>query len=423
MSQLNYLEKLLDGVEVEWKALGEVCDFKNGFAFKSSLFKEAGLPIIRITNVDGKNISLDDVKYFDPSDYKENTASYEISKGDILIAMSGATTGKIGFYAHESPAYLNQRVGKFLPKPKILNNRYLYHYLLSKVEQIYVIAGGGAQPNLSSNALMAKIEIPIPCPDNPEKSLAIQAEIVRILGAFTAMTAELTAELNLRKKQYNYYRDQLLSFEDGEFEWKTLGDVTTKWYSGGTPKAGNPEYYEGGHIPWLRTQEVKFTDISETEVKITPAALKNSSAKWIPENCVIIAISGATAGRSAINKIPLTTNQHCGCLEIDNTKALYRYVFHWVSFNYENIKALGQGARGDLNSTIIRNFKLPIPFANDPKKSLTEQARIVEILDKFDTLTTSIQEGLPREIELRQKQYEYYRDLLLSFPKSNEGAA
>ncbi|MDE1056720.1 restriction endonuclease subunit S, partial [Escherichia coli] len=91
------------------------------------------------------------------------------------------------------------------------------------------------------------------------------------------------------------------------------------------------------------------------------AALKNSSAKWIPRNCVIIAISGATAGRSAINKIPLTTNQHCGCLEIDDTKALYRYVFHWVSFNYENIKSLGQGARGDLNSTIIKNFKLPIP--------------------------------------------------------------
>ena len=156
--QYNYYrDKLLsfeDG-EVEWKTLGEVCDFKNGFSFKSSLFKESGLPIIRITNVDGKNISLEDVKYFDPSDYKENTASYEISKGDILIAMSGATTGKIGFYAHESPAYLNQRVGKFLPKPKILNNRYLYHYLLSKVEQIYVIAGGGAQPNLSSNALIA----------------------------------------------------------------------------------------------------------------------------------------------------------------------------------------------------------------------------------------------------------------------------
>jgi len=206
-------------------------------------------------------------------------------------------------------------------------------------------------------------------------------------------------------------------------EWKTLGEVTKKWYSGGTPTAGTPEYYENGEIPWLRTQEVKFSDIEETEVKITPSALKNSAAKWIPKNCVIIAISGATAGRSAINKIPLTTNQHCGCLEIDSTKALYRYVYHWVSFNYENIKALGQGARGDLNSSIIRNFKLPIPYADSPKKSLAEQARIVAILDKFDMLTNTITEGLPREIELRQRQYEYYRDLLLSFPKMNSEVA
>lgn len=104
-------------------------------------------------------------------------------------------------------------------------------------------------------------------------------------------------------------------------------------------------------------------------------------------------------------------------MEIDTAKALYRYVFHWVSFNYENIKALGQGARGDLNSSIIRGFALPIPYPNDPEKSLAEQARIVAILDKFDTLTHSLSEGLPREIELRQKQYEYYRDMLLSFPK------
>ena len=262
--------------------------------------------------------------------------------------------------------------------------------------------------------------IPIPCPDNPEKSLAIQAEIVRILDTFTALTAELTAELTDRKKQYNYYRDRLLTFEEGEVEWKTLGDVSLKSYSGGTPTAGTSEYYDGGTIPWLRTQEVRFSNIEETEVKITPSALKNSAAKWTPENCVILAISGATAGRSAINKIPLTTNQHCCCLEIDPEKALYRYVFHWVSLNYQNLKGLGQGARGDLNSGIIKGFKIPIPYPSDPQKSLEEQARIVALLDKFDTLTTSISEGLPREIALRQKQYEYYRDLLLTFPKPEE---
>ena len=207
-----------------------------------------------------------------------------------------------------------------------------------------------------------------------------------------------------------------------EVEWKPLGDVTKKWYSGGTPTAGVTKYYEGGTIPWLRTQEVRFSDIHSTEVNITEDAVKNSAAKWIPANCVIVAISGATAGRSAINKIPLTTNQHCGCLEIDDSRALYRYVFHWVSCNYENIKALGQGARGDLNSTIIKGFKLPIPYADNSEKSLAEQARIVAILDKFDALTNSLTEGLPREIELRQKQYAHYRELLLSFPKPQEVA-
>ncbi|MCB9005220.1 MAG: restriction endonuclease subunit S, partial [Ardenticatenaceae bacterium] len=257
---------------------------------------------------------------------------------------------------------------------------------------------------------------------NPKKSLAIQAEIVRILDAFTALTTELTTELNARQKQYNYYRDQLLTFDEGTAVWKTLGEVSLNSYSGGTPRAGNPEYYDGGIIPWLRTQEVKFSDIERTEVKITPAALENSAAKWVPENCVIVAISGATAGRSAINKIPLTTNQHCCCLEINPEKALYRYVFHWVSSNYENLKGLGQGARGDLNSGIIKGFEIPIPYADDPPRSLAEQARIVAILDKFDTLTHSITTGLPREIELRQKQYEYYRDLLLTFPKPEDTA-
>ncbi|EMK3361503.1 restriction endonuclease subunit S [Vibrio parahaemolyticus] len=426
MSNWNFVEKLLDGFEVEWKPLGQLGEFIRGNGLQKKDLVDNGFPAIHYGQIYTKyGLSADKTFTFVPNELAVKLK--KTIKNDLLLA----TTSENDEDVVKPLAWLGEQAaisGDMMLFRHSENVKYLAYCFKTNAFQEqkrkYIT---GAKIRRVSSGDLAKVEVPIPCPDNPEKSLAIQAEIVRILDAFTELTAELTAELaaelNLRKKQYNYYRDKLLSFEDGEFEWKTLGDVTTKWYSGGTPKAGNPEYYEGGHIPWLRTQEVKFTDISETEVKITPAALKNSSAKWIPENCVIIAISGATAGRSAINKIPLTTNQHCGCLEIDNTKALYRYVFHWVSFNYENIKALGQGARGDLNSTIIRNFKLPIPFANDPKKSLTEQARIVEILDRFDTLTTSIQEGLPREIELRQKQYEYYRDLLLSFPKSNEEEA
>lgn len=388
MSQLSYMEKLLDGVDVEWKALGEVCDFKNGFAFKSSLFKEAGLPIIRITNVDGKNISLADVKYFDPSDYKENTASYEISKGDILIAMSGATTGKIGFYAHESPAYLNQRVGKFLPKPKILNNRYLYHYLLSKVEQIYVIAGGGAQPNLSSIALMAKIQIPIPCPDNPEKSLAIQSEIVRILDKFTALTAELTAELNMRKKQYNYYRDKLLSFEEGEVEWVTLNTVANIKNGKDWKKLGPgsiPVYGSGGIMQHV-----------DTFAYDKPTVL-------IPRKGSITNIFYVDEPFWNVDTIYYT--------ELNLDKIIPKFFYYFMTTIDMMQLDTGSG-RPSLTQAILNEIKIPLP-------TIDEQARIISLLDKFDTLTTSLQEGLPREIELRQKQYEYYRDLLLNFPKSH----
>ena len=150
-----------------------------------------------------------------------------------------------------------------------------------------------------------------------------------------------------------------------------------------------------------------FSDIHETAVKITQTAIDETAAKWIPENCVIVAIFGATAGRSGINKIPLTTNQHCCCLEIDHEQALYRYVFHWVSMNYEKLKEMGQGARGDLNSGIIKGFQIPIPCPENPKKSLEIQAEIVRILDKFT------------ELSARRKKYNYYRDQLLNFEEGH----
>ncbi|MHA3045612.1 restriction endonuclease subunit S [Riemerella anatipestifer] len=205
---------LMNNQKVEWKTLGEVCDFKNGFAFKSNLFRESGLPIIRITNINNSDVSLIDIKYFNPSDYLNNSfETYKVKKGDILIAMSGATTGKIGYYNLDKTAYLNQRVGKFIPNKAILNNRFLYHFLLTKMDYIYVLAGGGAQPNLSSNILKEKLRIPIPPIEEQER-------IVAILDKFDTLAHSISEglpkEIELRKKQYEYYRDQLLSFSKNE---------------------------------------------------------------------------------------------------------------------------------------------------------------------------------------------------------------
>ncbi len=245
----------------------------------------------------------------------------------------------------------------------------------------------------------SKFSIPLP-------PLPIQQEIVRILDTFTALIEALTAELAARKKQYAYYRDKLLTFGD-EVEQKTIESICIKISSGGTPNTARSDYYDGD-IPWLRTQEIDWRDIRDTGVKITEVGLKNSSANWIPENCVIVAMYGATAAKVAINKIPVTTNQACCNLQVDESKAMYRYVYYWLTNKYLELKELGQGSQTNINAKIIRSFQIPLP-------PLAEQARIVDILDRFDTLVNDLTNGLPAEIAARRKQYAYYRDKLLTF--------
>ncbi|HHF4621109.1 TPA: restriction endonuclease subunit S [Haemophilus influenzae] len=399
----TFLEKLLDGAEVEWKTLGDVCNFQNGFAFKSSLFKDNGSPIVRITNIDGGRVNLSDVKYFLMDDYNTDMVAYEVHKDDILIAMSGATTGKIGFYNYEHTSYLNQRVGKFLPNTNILNNRYLYHYLLSKVEDIYIISGGGAQPNLSSNRLMSEVLIPIP-------PLSVQTEIVRILDALTALTSELTSELILRQKQYEYYREKLLSEEEliklGATA-ENLGDVTSI-SSGGTPSTKEPAYWVGGNIPWIKSESCKNKLIDEIKHHITEVGLQNSNAKLLSPNTTLMAMVGATIFKTAFLPFEATTNQNIAAIKSKNELSITdKFIFYYLTNMYDFFISKLSGYNM-VNLSQIKNIKILLP-------PLEEQQRIVSILDKFETLTNSITEGLPLAIEQSQKRYEYYRELLLSF--------
>lgn len=251
----------------------------------------------------------------------------------------------------------------------------------------------------------SQIEIPLP-------PIEVQTEIVRILDKFTSLEAELEAELDCRKRQYEYYRDKLLSFENvegQEVEWKKMSEVCKNICSGGTPLTSKAEYYDG-NIPWLRTQEVDYCEIHSTLRNITQLGLDNSSAKMIPANCVIVAMYGATAAKVAINKIPLCTNQACCNLEIDEKQALVRYVYQWICKQYEVLKAMGEGSQHNINAKKVKDFEIPIP-------SLEEQNRIVSILDRFESLTTSLQSGLPAEIAARRQQYEHYRDKLLTFKR------
>ncbi len=162
-------------------------------------------------------------------------------------------------------------------------------------------------------------------------------------------------------------------------EWKEyrIENICSNITSGGTPNTRKDEYY-GGNIPWVRTQEVNFNRLYDTDIKISEAGLKNSSAKWIPENSVIIAMYGATAGKVAINKIPVTTNQACCNLVIDNSKADYRFVYYNILSRFSSIANMAVGgAQQNLNAGMIKDLIIKIP-------KLNVQLAIAEILSSLD---------------------------------------
>ncbi|WP_436800325.1 restriction endonuclease subunit S [Trueperella pyogenes] len=284
-----------------------------------------------------------------------------------------------------------------------------FYYVLANAHIEKLNTSNAARPALTQ-AVLNKVRIPVP-------PLEVQREIVRILDGFTKLEAELEAELETeleaRRKQYAFYRDQLLTFtpEGERTKWLPIKEIALKVTSGGTPKSEKAEYY-GGNIPWLRTQDIDFNTIFTTSASITELGLQNSSAKWVPAHCVIVAMYGATAAKAAINEIALTMNQACCAIEADPAQCDYHYVYHWLASRYEHLKAQGEGSQANLNMKKIKAFKIPVP-------PLEEQRRIVAILDKFDALVNDISSGLPAEIEARRKQYEHYRDRLLTFPELN----
>lgn len=376
---MDYLQQLLKDQKVEWKKLGEVCRIKNGRDYKH--LGEGNIPVYGSGGI---------MRYVDTFVYDKPT---------VLIPRKGSLKNLFyldsPFWNVDTIFYTEIDTNQILPK-------FLYHFLTTQNLEKLNMAGG--VPSLTQTVLN---KLPIPLPP-----LSVQSRIVEILDKFTALEAELEAELELRKKQYQHYREQLLNFSSTpphEFNviWRKLGEVCTKVCSGGTPSTKIKEYYKG-NILWLRTQDIDWKDVYDTEVKITEEAVNNSSAQLIPANCVIVAMYGATAAKACINRIPLTTNQACCNLLVDESIANYKYVYYWICREYERLRALGEGCQSNLSGKKIKDYIIPLP-------PLSVQSRIVEILDKFDALTNSITEGLPLEIKLRRQQYEYYREQLLDF--------
>ncbi|EFM2017102.1 restriction endonuclease subunit S [Escherichia coli] len=389
MSELSYLEKLLDGVEVEWKTLEDITLRTSNIKWREVI---RSYRYIDLTSVD-----IATKKITETTEITKNNAPSRAQKlvdeNDVIFATTRPTQQRFclidseyaGEVASTGYCILRAKQDQVLPK-------WILHWISTSDFKKHVEENqsGSAYPAISDSKVKECL-IPIPCPDNPEKSLAIQSEIVRILDKFTALTAELTAELNMRKKQYNYYRDQLLSFKEGEVEWKTLGEVAQfKRGTAITQKQTTP-----GEIPVVANGPIPTYFHSES----------NRQGETI-----VIARSGAYAGYVSFWDQPIFLTDAFS-VHSDLKIVKPKFIYHVLQNKQEHIHAMKKGAGvPHVRVKEFETYDIPIP-------PITEQERIVSILDKFDTLTNSITEGLPREIELRQKQYEYYRDLLFSFPK------
>ncbi|HCJ5944238.1 TPA: restriction endonuclease subunit S [Escherichia coli] len=396
MSELSYLEKLLDGVEVEWRNLGD-----------TSLFEIANngrKPVKASLRIAGET------PYYGANNIQDYVDGYTHDGEYVLIAEDGsASLENYSIQYATGKFWANNHVHVVRGKERV-HSRFLYHYLC--IVNFLPFLTGGGRAKLTKGQLI-EIPVPIPCPDNPEKSLAIQSEIVRILDTFTALTAELTAELNMRKKQYNYYRDQLLSFKEGEVEWKTLEEVLVDkfWIMPATPK-----FDDNGEIPYITSKNISGGNIDFERVKHISRDdfLSISKNRPILKGDFLISMIG-TIGEIARVKCldPDFYGQNMYLIRLNEELLHPRYFLHFfdsprMKFYFKSVK--NNSGQGYLKANNIDGLSIPLP-------SIDEQQKIAFILDKFDTLTNSITEGLPREIELRQKQYEYYRDLLFSFPK------
>ena len=401
MSSVKFLEKLLDGVAVEWKPLGKVLVRTKGTAITAGQMKELhkdGAPLKIFAG--GRTVAFVDF---------DDIPAKNVNREQSIIVKS---RGVIEFEYYDKPFSHKNEMWSYHSKNDNIHIKYVYHFL--KLNEPY-FQGIGSKMQMPQIATpdTDKFEIPIPCPGNPQKSLEIQAEIVRILDAFAELTTELTAELTARKKQYNYYRDQLLSFEDGEVEWKTLPEMALDFGRGKSKhRPRNDEKLYGGDIPFIQTGDIRSASHIIMQYNQTYSAFGLKQSKLWPKGTLCITIAANIAETSILGFDACFPDSVIGFVA-DPKKTSTDYVEYLLQSVKNKLEEKGKeksSAQSNINLATFEQLKLPFP-------SLPEQARIVSILDKFDALTNSITEGLPREIELRQKQYAHYRDLLLSFPK------
>ena len=384
---MSLLEELLnkycpDGVE--YKNLGEVCSVQSGgtpLKTKSEYWKNGNIKWLGSGVCKNKKTVDETTDYISELGLTKSSAKL-MKKNTTLIALVGATIGKVAFLPFE--AAINQNIAGIYPiDTKILNPSFVY-YICTTYYKDFVSLGNG-KLTMANLSFVRNLKIPLP-------PIEVQKEIVRILDTFTEYQDCINEELTLRKKQYEYYRDKLFQTAKNITNYY-LTDISKNCDNERKPITSSyrtsgkyPYYGASGIIDYVNDYiyDGDYLLISEDGANLlfrkTPIAFSISGKNWV--------------------------NNHAHVLHFDNYETR-RYVEIYLN-SIDLSKYITGGAQPKLNQKNLNQIVIPLP-------PLEEQERIVKILDRFEALCNDISSGLPAEIEMRKKQYEYYRDKLLTF--------
>lgn len=386
---MNILEEI-QNCPVEWKELGEVCSVNKGKQLNKNLLTDDGLY----------------PAYNGGQTYSGRTNDYNVESNTIIVSQGGASAGFVNFV--ETKFWANAHCYYILPDETQVNNRFIYHFLKMNQKYLMDFQHGAGIPALKSDKL-TKLLIPV-------APIKIQEKIVQTLDKFTDYVTELTSELTSRKKQYSFYRDKLLSFEDEVYqvEWKTLSEIAKDFGRGKSKhRPRNDARLYGGDIPFIQTGDIREAGKWIENYSQTYSAFGVEQSKKWEKGTLCITIAANIAETGLLGFEACFPDSIIGFVA-NPEFAITEYVYYYLNSikDYLANKSYGS-AQDNLNLSTFSSLKIPVP-------SLEIQSRIVQVLDNFDTVCNDLNIGLPKEIELRQKQYEYFRDKLLTFVAEGE---
>ncbi|NDD12621.1 MAG: restriction endonuclease subunit S [Betaproteobacteria bacterium] len=390
-----------------WRPLGELFDIGAGKTMSAAARTGADkVPFLRTSNVlwDEINLTQVDEMSISPTELDDKS----LMAGDLLVC-EGGEIGRAAVWDGRVPVMSFQNhLHRLRPTLDDVDAHFYVYFLQSAFTQLGIFEGAGNKttiPNLSRNRLAA---LDVPHPPKADQQSVAQA-LAKVREAIAVHDKATTTALELKHAVMN---DLFMRGLRGERQKETeIGLMPESWevaaigtqhtvVSGGTPSRGNPAFWSGGTIPWVKTTEVDYCVITETEEHITPLGLESSAAKMLPAGTLLMAMygQGITRGKVAILGIEAACNQACAAILPKDGTVLPRYLYHFLTWRYDAIRSLAHGGQQqNLNLEIVRELPLTFPQSQD------EQCDIVTILDAVD-----------RKIDLHRKKREVLEELFES---------